>query len=676
MPRISEAPYGEVVSRKRPGDRHARTEGEARRRAHAGRTQRATARPEPSQSSELEADLLEHLGEPDLFATIDEALNAAHPAALLMLASGIAAATEPDPDRIPEDGEEDDDAPDVSLDLLLSSFRDVARRQTDALLLVMKEFLPDPQERDRIRREIAARRHPLPGWLLRLERLVPKRAVAFTDVLDDGDDVVVEIELPTRRTMTLIVYVDTNLGTAVKNAFLVEASLEAVLAIHEENAEEGMSVVPLSLADARARIAQGVENGRMLYPPIESDEWPGLRPFVEWILRLMPEGGTAIEWVEPSESDLEHYRDAFLSSQYASGLAEHGIDIGGPSSTAAGIADNLMWFASSHGTGDPLRFSPTSLEILLTEWVPRKIMADDAYLRAVPEVARRFVRFAHERRDVPPSRTAEAISSIDQFEPEYLAIISKPRRHGPLALMERLGMLPPLGDDTDLDSEGHTAGDLAALLARMAQEPGIDQQLLATMRAKAASMDPSVLDTPSWLLARLAKTVGGASALDELDTVPLPAEQLMLDGVPSDVRERVASLAGLLDPVAEAWGGPELVTSARRILARIASGDPGIFRRRSKDENTAAAVLWISIKVNDLLGHGSAGELAEAFGLTSVPTQRAQPMLSALGVPDQDRAWWAYESVLGDPALLTSERRLGLVVERDRLREWQQRGTP
>jgi hypothetical protein len=36
---------------------------------------------------------------------------------------------------------------------------------------------------------------------------------------------------------------------------------------------------------------------------------------------------------------------------------------------------------------------------------------------------------------------------VDAFEPEYRDLVSRPRRQGPEALLERMGMLDPLPDD-------------------------------------------------------------------------------------------------------------------------------------------------------------------------------------------------------------------------------------
>src|SRR3546814_5542197 len=102
--------------------------------------------------------------------------------------------------------------------------------------------------------------------------------------------------------------------------------------------------------------------------------------------------------------------------------------------------------------GDPLRWSPVAVEILLLDWVPRKIVADRAYLESVPAVLRALVTYAHAERAVAAARTRATLGAIDDMEAEYLDAISRPRRPGPEALLEQMGLLRPLDDDADADA--------------------------------------------------------------------------------------------------------------------------------------------------------------------------------------------------------------------------------
>ena len=61
------------------------------------------------------------------------------------------------------------------------------------------------------------------------------------------------------------------------------------------------------------------------------------------------------------------------------------------------LVDDLLHFGTSNGTGDPLRWTPVNVEILLDDWFPSKIVADETYLRKLPDLLRAFIEFSHDR---------------------------------------------------------------------------------------------------------------------------------------------------------------------------------------------------------------------------------------------------------------------------------------
>lgn len=61
----------------------------------------------------------------------------------------------------------------------------------------------------------------LPPWLRELAKATPYRTVEMTHVLGDGDDVIIGVCLHGRSELTVVVYVDHDLGTVVNDAFVV-----------------------------------------------------------------------------------------------------------------------------------------------------------------------------------------------------------------------------------------------------------------------------------------------------------------------------------------------------------------------------------------------------------------------------------------------------------------------
>lgn len=184
-------------------------------------------------------------------------------------------------------------------------------------------------------------------------------------------------------------------------------------------------------------------------------------------------------------------------------------------------------------------------------------------------------------------------------------------------------------------------------------------------------------DPAAFRLALLALQVGGAEALNELSTLPLPAEELELAAVPEDLVERVreidsALLAGLehvgegKPELDEPVLGEEFLTACRRLLTQIMARDPDVLRRRASTRNTAAAVAWIVGRGNDLVGHSPApirtGDLMRAFGVKSTPSQRAETLMNAAVLPRP-----TFGAAMGDPDLLVSAAREAIIAERERL---------
>jgi Domain of unknown function (DUF6398) len=543
---------------------------------------------------------------PDLIDEVSGALATGEPLDLLALTSAFLAATDPRERRLfgPQDG------PSLpSREEIVDTFFEVPLPEASALLTAIAGLAGDDVLRGRVRREVVARAHVLPRWLAELDRARPHdRVLQMTDVLGDGENLVLGVRLPGGPELSLAVYVDHNLGTVAKDGFVVPGALpDLVELMRDESDDPDVTFTELDPADARARITEAVEHGAMVFPPLEGETWPACRPLVEWAVGLLPSGGRGYVRREWSDADRQALAERFLASPFAAGLDD-------PDSRD--LLDTLMWFGTDYGPGDPLRWSPVAVAILLTDWIPRKIVADFAYLAKAPAVLRGLIRFSHAERGIRPGLTEETLAAVDEWEPEYQATIRSPRLQGPEALLAAVGVLDP--------------------------EEYLDSVELDELR----------------------RAVGGARALDELDDAPLPDEPFAEERVPEDVRDRVAEVRELVDRCCDALLDVEHRTAARRLLAAVAEGDPNIFRRRSRAETAAAAICWLVAKANRSLGPGGlqAQELLGWFGVRSA-SQRSEPMLSAIGVDPHQPG----ERELESPRYLTAARRRRLIADRDRL---------
>lgn len=503
-------------------------------------------------------------------------------------------------------------------DTLLASFLDVVLVETSALLAAIAALGDDEVLARRIGRELADRGHPLPTWLTGLGGARVGRAVVMGHVLDDGDNVMLGVVLPDGSPLSVVVYIDHNMGTLVKDAFVVPEPLDALVAHMARIADDpDTTFTDLPPADARARIEQAIELAEITYPPFETDTWPACKPLVQWAARLLPPGGHGYERPEWSQEQRAELMARFLASPYGAGVAD---------ADSRSMLDSIVWFGADYGPGDPLRWSPVAVEILLADWIPRKIVADVPLLSVAPDVLRAFIRFCHAERGVRAELTADTLAAVDAHEPGYQRTIRSARPQGPAALLAALGAPEPEGG-----------------------WPGPDGGFLG----------------PEVLFAPLLDAVGGPEALAALAPDPLPDERFEPAGVPEDVRGRAVEIAALVDGFADVVGDVEYRTACRRLLTDVAAGDPWVLRR-GRAETAAGALCWAVGRANDVFGGTGpqVKDLAAHFGMSSGNlSPRATTLLRAAGISP------GVFGGLGTPRYLVSGYRAALLEQQARIAE-------
>jgi hypothetical protein len=547
--------------------------------------------------------------------SISDALATGEPLRLLTIASALLSALSERPSLSRRD------EPSPSRDDILQSFFEVPLLETSALLAAVAGLSGDDVLGRRVRREITGRAHVLPHWLVAMDEAQPVNwGFEMKHVLGDGENVVVGVLLPGGHELCVAVYIDHNLGTLVKDAYVVPGSLSELIELMRTTADDpDTTLTELDPADARARITEALELAAITVPAFETDTWPACRPLVEWAVALLPPGGTGYVRPEWTDGDKQALADRFFSSPFGAGLDDD---------DRRGLLDSLLWFGTDYGPGDPLRWSPVAVEILLADWIPRKIVADVPYLAQAPELLRAWIRFSHAERGIRAELTAETLAAVDELEPEYQATIRSPRPQGPAALLAAIGAVDPDGPWADIGSD--------------------------------------VPDFVGIMHARLFPTVGGPEALDALDVVPLPDEDFDWSRVPEDVHGRVREVLALVDRACDELLDVELRTAARRLLARAAARDPQAVAR-GKAETTAAAICWIAAKANDVFADDAltVKALLDWFGVgANTPSQRGKTLLRALGSDPGDIAYGPLD--LGSPDYLTAARRAQLITARDR----------
>ena len=523
-----------------------------------------------------------------------------------------------------------DGPPPWSLPQLVETFLDVDRVETSAMLAVIAELAGDDELlAARIRHELAARNDDLPEWLSRLGDVDVYAAQEMVHVLGDGDNIHVAARFAGGAELTAVVYIDHNMGTIVKDAFVVPMSLAELEVFMRGKLDDPDTVSRhLDRGDARVRITDAIERAARTVPPFETDTWPVCRPIVEWLTRRMPAGGVGYQRPEWSEHDQQQLARRFFASAF--GLALDDTD-------HRALLDSVIWFGTDYGPGDPMRWSPVAVEIILADWIPRKIVADAGYLSKAPDLLRAFVRFCHAERGIRADLTDETLAAVDRFEPDYQRTIRSPRPQGPMAILASMGLL---GHDDAWNADAVAPDVLGAF----------------------------DFDNDSFMRELLREAAGGDDALRTLDDRPLPDEDFDWSGIPDDVHDKVGEVLALSDGCCDELLDVEYRTACRRLLARAAAGDPAMFRRRASSATAAAAICWIVGKDNDLFspagGRMLVKDLVAHFGLVHAGvSQRANTLMKAAGFDPYERRW---DLRLGDPELLVSRRRRRIIDLRDR----------
>ncbi|NMO00600.1 hypothetical protein HH308_05145 [Gordonia sp. TBRC 11910] len=518
-----------------------------------------------------------------------------------------------------------------TIETLVEAFCQAKFAETTAALTVLRAMVSDDVLRGRIARELAGRRHPMPDWLIGLDAVrVTSEVMVVSHELGDGENYIFTVELQSGYELTVIAYIDHNLGSAVKDAFVVDMGhAETVDRYRNGGAEAaGLTVAGVDAADARATIEDAIDVGMHILPPPESDTWPLARPLIEWLLRLLPAGGVARERRLWDESECRVLTDDFFASP-------EGRDL---DPVERSIFEPLLWMCSN----DPMRWSPAVVETIMLYLFPRKVADKPENLAKLPKVLRAFVKYCGRVRGISARGIAETLVAIDHLEPEYRDEIARPQ---PSAEDNAL-MLAEL-----VRSQMNVAEPLP-------ESPLADDLSIARYRADFAEMR----------LESAERRAGSWENLLSLNEIELPDEELDVTGVADDIVEIVRQISRRCDECADALFDVEHRTAMRRLLSRVATADPAVFRRKASVDRSAAAIGWAVARINNSIMYNGAMPVKDYlawFGLKSTVTPRAEVMLRAIGVAHVTTPTYSGALEVGDLDLLTSASRRDMIDARD-----------
>lgn len=291
-----------------------------------------------------------------------------------------------------------------------------------------------------------------PGWVSELGSAGFVRGWTLTDPYGDQTGYFAHFRYPGRPEHLVSAIYDENLGGIIKDA--AAGVLKSDPRVGVESDGEGITG-DIDAGTLSARVRAAIASGDMY---IDNDWTPDFKSFRALLLarmRLLPQ--VELPEVEPPD---EPARGALIAEFLASDDAPADDEV------TRAILDHCMLARCDYGDGDPLRWSPTVVEMFLLDFLPRKVSLDTGQVRALPDVLRRWVRFALSRRGLEEPWIVETQAMVDELASEFRKAVTDPSNFGPAKAMVNAMM----ADGIDLNDPKALQGWIDAFNARPFEE--------------------------------------------------------------------------------------------------------------------------------------------------------------------------------------------------------------
>ncbi len=136
---------------------------------------------------------------------------------------------------------------------------------------------------------------------------------------------------------------------------MLPGDIDEVLTAFEEPSDWGDDAIlsDIDPTSARARATEAIHNADISFFPLTSDKWPTCRPLIEWVARLLPDGGRGFIRLERDDEARATLTEAFFASSYAKKL---------DGSDHRDLLDSILSFGIAWALGDPLHWGPISVD--------------------------------------------------------------------------------------------------------------------------------------------------------------------------------------------------------------------------------------------------------------------------------------------------------------------------
>lgn len=192
----------------------------------------------------------------------------------------------------------------------------------------------------------------------------------------------------------------------------------------ESMREEGappMPIVEVPVAEALADLAGSMRLSDLLWPRNDDESFVDLR---------------ALAWARcrahlPAWPDVQPSADAERDELVEDFIAETGDGELSEVDVVRSLAGLFLDFGDGYLHDRPLGWSPDTVALFLTDWLPRKAVLDGAERQALPEVLRRWLRFALVRRGVADEWITPVVDAVDVWLPDFEAAFDNEESWGP-----------------------------------------------------------------------------------------------------------------------------------------------------------------------------------------------------------------------------------------------------
>jgi hypothetical protein len=307
-----------------------------------------------------------------------------------------------------------------------------------ALLIGLRRFAPAEvaREADRVAGRMQDAGMAGPAWGEAFGNAGLVESWQAVDDYGDQESLILVFQHEGRASHTFSVLLDHNFGGMARDVLI--APSDTLLQAYQK--ETGLTVAPIDGGHAATKLALGLELEATYEDGPSTPELRSARALLLNRLEGLPEPAD----IAPTEISAQE-RDGLVNDFIAS---DEGRDI--EPVVAKDVVPALIDFKYEHSDGDPLRWSPIAVELVMADWLPRKIILESPASKA-PDVIRSWVRYAGRRKGLGDDLVDETASAVERWEKNLIDAMDDPTKFGPGKAITK-AMLDEGVDITDGDS--------------------------------------------------------------------------------------------------------------------------------------------------------------------------------------------------------------------------------